>query len=213
MIRIRSAKVEDAAALQAIYKPYVESTAITFEYDAPSVEEFAERIRGTLEKYPYLVIECTASTVGGNCAGNAGTAASSECTADENCVGSECVAGGNGAGAVEILGYCYAGVFKGRAAYSRSVETSIYVKMGEHGKGYGRALYSELNRELKSRGILNAYACIASPKPNSTHLDNSSQKFHEHMGYSLVGTFSDCAYKFGQWYNMIWMEKMLGEHL
>ncbi|MCQ2106590.1 MAG: N-acetyltransferase family protein [Fibrobacter sp.] len=112
-----------------------------------------------------------------------------------------------------MLGYCYAGVFKGRAAYSRSVETSIYVKMGEHGKGYGRALYNELEKELKARGILNAYACIASPKPGSTHLDNSSQKFHEHMGYSLVGTFNDCAYKFGQWYNMIWMEKMLGEHL
>ncbi|MCQ2124848.1 MAG: N-acetyltransferase family protein [Fibrobacter sp.] len=207
MIRIRSAKVEDAAALQAIYKPYVEGTAITFEYDAPSVEEFAERIRGTLEKHPYLVLERTEDN-----AGNAGAVASSECTADENCVGSECIADENGADAAEILGYCYAGVFKARAAYSRSVETSIYIKMGEHGKGYGRALYSELDRELKSRGILNAYACIASPKPGSTHLDNSSQKFHEHMGYTLVGTFHDCAYKFGQWYNMIWMEKMLGEH-
>ncbi len=173
MIRIRSAKIEDASALLAIYKPYVEGTAITFEYDAPSVEEFTARMRGTLEKYPYLVLEKDG----------------------------------------KILGYCYAGVFKGRAAYSRSVETSIYVKMGEHGKGYGRALYSELEKELKARGILNAYACIASPKPGSTHLDNSSQKFHEHMGYSLVGTFNDCAYKFSQWYNMIWMEKMLGEHL
>ncbi|PWJ68315.1 MULTISPECIES: GNAT family N-acetyltransferase [unclassified Fibrobacter] len=201
MIRIRSAKVEDASALLAIYKPYVENTAITFEYDAPSVEEFARRIRGTLEKYPYLVLE----RIGDN-ARNIGTVASSECIVDGT-------TSGNCAGAAEILGYCYAGVFKGRAAYNRSVETSIYVKMGEHGKGYGRALYNELDRELKARGILNAYACIASPKPGSTHLDNSSQKFHEHMGYSLVGTFHDCAYKFGQWYNMIWMEKMLGEHL
>lgn len=202
MIRIRSAKVEDASTLLAIYKPYVENTAITFEYDVPTIEEFAGRIRKTLEKYPYLVLERTASIVGGDCTENVGTIA-----------GSKCVAGGNGAGAAEVLGYCYAGVFKGRAAYNRSVETSIYVKMGEHGKGYGRALYSEQEKELKARGILNAYACIASPKPGSTHLDNSSQKFHEHMGYTLVGTFHDCAYKFGQWYNMIWMEKMLGEHL
>ena len=201
MIRIRSAKVEDAAALQVIYRPYVEGTAITFEYDAPSVEEFAGRIRGTLEKYPYLVLERT-EDCSGRAAGTVGAVASSECTA-----------GGNGAGTAEILGYCYAGVFKGRAAYSRSVETSIYIKMGEHGKGYGRALYNELESALKKQGFLNAYACIASPKPGSTHLDNSSQKFHEHMGYSLVGTFNDCAYKFGQWYNMIWMEKMLGEHL
>lgn len=212
MIRIRSATVEDAAALQVIYKPYVEGTAITFEYDAPSVEEFAGRIRGTLEKYPYLVLERIGDS-SGRAAGTAGAVASSECAAGGNGAGSECIAGGNGAGAAEILGYCYAGVFKARAAYSRSIETSIYIKMDEHGKGYGRALYSELERALKSRGILNAYACIASPKPGSTHLDNSSQKFHEHMGYSLVGTFHDCAYKFNQWYNMIWMEKMLEEHL
>ncbi|WP_217650919.1 GNAT family N-acetyltransferase [Fibrobacter sp. UWH6] len=183
MIKIRSARIEDAAALQAIYKPYVEDTAITFEYDAPTVEEFAARIGGTLEKYPYLVIERAGAATG----------------SDEN--------------STEILGYCYAGVFKGRAAYNRSVETSIYVKLGEHGKGYGRALYTELERELKSRGFLNTCACIASPKPGSTRLDNSSQKFHEKLGYTLVGTFHDCAYKFGQWYNMIWMEKMLGEHL
>ena len=200
MIRIRSAKVEDASTLLAIYKPYVEGTAITFEYDVPSVEEFAGRIRGTLEKYPYLVLEQIGDS-SGRAAGTVGAVA-----------GSECATGGNGVGTAEILGYCYAGVFKGRAAYSRSVETSIYIKMGEHGKGYGRALYSELDRELKSRGILNAYACIASPKPGSTRLDNSNQKFHERLGYTLVGTFHDCAYKFGQWYNMIWMEKMLGEH-
>ncbi len=206
MIKIRSANIDDAAALQAIYKPYVEGTAITFEYETPSVEVFAERIRETLEKFPYLVLERTEGD-----AENVMTVAGLESTKGSECTsGLECAEGGN---CTEILGYCYAGVFKGRAAYSRSVETSIYVKMGEHGKGYGRALYSELEKELKARGILNAYACIASPKQYSTRLDNSSQKFHEHMGYSLVGTFNDCAYKFGQWYNMIWMEKMLGEHL
>jgi len=185
MINIRSAKIDDAAALQAIYKPYVENTAITFEYDVPTVEEFAGRIQKTLEKYPYLVIERIAD-------------------AGSNCVACD--------PACEILGYCYAGVFKARAAYSHCVETSIYIKMGEHSKGYGHALYSALESELKNRGIKNAYACIASPKIESPRLDKSSQKFHEKLGYSLVGTFHDCGYKFNQWFNMIWMEKMLGEH-
>ena len=54
---IRSARVEDAADLLAIYAPYVENTAISFEYEAPSVEAFRERIGRTLEKYPYLVAE------------------------------------------------------------------------------------------------------------------------------------------------------------
>ncbi len=56
-IRIRPAKPEDAEKLLAIYAPYVEQTAITFEYEVPTVEEFRERIHNTLKKYPYLVAE------------------------------------------------------------------------------------------------------------------------------------------------------------
>ena len=56
-IHIRTASPDDAAALLAIYAPYVLETAITFEYDVPSTEEFARRITHTLEKYPYLVAE------------------------------------------------------------------------------------------------------------------------------------------------------------
>lgn len=56
-MKIRKAKVEDAKTLVDIYKYYVENTDITFEYDTPSVEEFSQRIRNTLKKYPYLVAE------------------------------------------------------------------------------------------------------------------------------------------------------------
>ena len=54
---IRFAKPSDAATLLAIYTPYVENTAITFEYEVPTIEDFATRIAKTLEKYPYLVAE------------------------------------------------------------------------------------------------------------------------------------------------------------
>ena len=52
-IHIRTVSPNDAAALLAIYAPYVQETAITFEYEVPSTEEFARRITHTLEKYPY----------------------------------------------------------------------------------------------------------------------------------------------------------------
>ncbi|HEL1907171.1 TPA: N-acetyltransferase [Streptococcus suis] len=55
MIDIRSARIEDAADLVAIYAPYVEKTAITFETEVPTMEAFASRIEKTLEKFPYLV--------------------------------------------------------------------------------------------------------------------------------------------------------------
>lgn len=54
---IRPVKPEDAPELVKIYAPYVEHTAITFEYEVPSAEEFLRRIHNTAEKYPYLVAE------------------------------------------------------------------------------------------------------------------------------------------------------------
>ena len=54
-LKFRVARPEDAAALLAIYAPYVEETAITFEYEVPGVEEFRTRIAHTLETYPYIV--------------------------------------------------------------------------------------------------------------------------------------------------------------
>ena len=54
-MNIRVAKPEDAEELLNIYKYYVENTTITFEYDTPSVEEFKNRIKNTLVRYPYLV--------------------------------------------------------------------------------------------------------------------------------------------------------------
>ena len=55
MLTIRSAKLSDAKAIQSIYAPYVEKTAITFEYEVPSVQEFENRINKTLENYPYQI--------------------------------------------------------------------------------------------------------------------------------------------------------------
>ena len=44
------------------------------------------------------------------------------------------------------------------------------------------------------------------------YLTKNSERFHRHMGYRKVGEFHKCGYKFNRWYNMIWMEKMIGEH-
>lgn len=63
-IRIRVASPDDAAALLAIYAPYVEETAITFEYRTPSAEEFRGRIREVQKKYPYLTAERDGRPVG-----------------------------------------------------------------------------------------------------------------------------------------------------
>ena len=50
-IKIRTATVEDAEKLLEIYAYYIKNTAVTFEYEVPSVEEFRERISHILEHY------------------------------------------------------------------------------------------------------------------------------------------------------------------
>ena len=171
-ITIRNASLADAPRILEIYAWYVEHTVITFEYDVPSLEEFEGRMRRTMQKYPYLVIERD--------------------------------------GRVE--GYAYAGSFVGRAAYDWACELTIYLDHDARKHGMGRALYEALADRLQAMGILNLYACIGYPQAEDEYLTRNSARFHEHLGFALVGTFHNCGYKFGRWYDMVWMEKILGEH-
>lgn len=170
--KIRIATKQDAKKLVEIYAPYVEKTAITFEYEVPTVQEFERRIGHVLEKYPYLVAER------------------------------------NG----EIVGYAYAGTFNERAAYDWAVETTVYVREDQKKTGVGRDLYAALEKALDMQNILNLNACIAYPEIEDAYLTKNSVQFHEHMGYRFVGEFYKCGYKFDRWYNMVWMEKHIGEH-
>ncbi len=55
MYKIREATLEDAERLVEIYSHYVLNTAVSFEYEVPTVTEFRERMRNIMKKYPYLV--------------------------------------------------------------------------------------------------------------------------------------------------------------
>lgn len=68
-IKIRTATVEDAEKLLEIYAYYIKNTAVTFEYEVPSVEEFRERISHILEHYPYFVAENKGEIIGYSYAG------------------------------------------------------------------------------------------------------------------------------------------------
>lgn len=170
-LKIRLAVPEDATALLNIYGPYVRNTAISYEYEVPTPEEFAGRIAKTLKNYPYLVAE----------------------TQDG------------------IAGFAYVGRLHERKAYDWAVETSIYVRHDLRGLQIGRRLYARLESLLKQQNILSVNACIAYPEVEDEYLTQNSVRFHERMGYTMIGHFHRCAYKFGRWYDMVWMEKALGE--
>lgn len=61
-------------------------------------------------------------------------------------------------------------------------------------------------------GITNLYACIGVPEVEDEYLTRNSIEFHEHLGFKQVGEFHNCGYKFDRWYNMVWAEKIIGEH-
>ena len=57
MYEVRLAKTADVPAMLAIYRPYVEETTISFEYDAPTAEQFMARMMKFMAKYPVFVYE------------------------------------------------------------------------------------------------------------------------------------------------------------
>ncbi|MBO4367573.1 MAG: GNAT family N-acetyltransferase [Clostridia bacterium] len=172
MTLIRRAELSDAERLLEIYGHYVRDTAITFEYETPSIEEFRARMARIMKRYPYLVIEKD--------------------------------------GAIE--GYAYAGAFKDRAAYDWSCEVTIYLDRRAQKCGRGRKLYEALETALTEMGIQNLYACIAYPETEDEYLTKNSVDFHAHLGYTRAGEYHKCGYKFGRWYDMVWMEKIIGTH-
>ncbi len=171
-VRLRTARPSDAAGLLALYAPYVEDTAISFETAVPSLEEFTQRMVNKLPRYPYIVAE----------------------------------RGG------ELLGYAYLSPFVGRAAYDWAAETTIYLRLDCRRAGIGKRLYTALEKLARAQGIINLEACIGWTDTPDEHLTNNSAEFHAHLGYRMVGRFDKCGRKFGRWYDMVWMEKLLCAH-
>ena len=171
-VQLRVATTADAQELLNIYAPYVKTTAISFEYEPPTVEEFAGRIAEVLERFPYLA------------------------------------AVHNG----EIVGYAYAHPYGVRKAYSWSVELSVYVKQNCRGLGVGRKLYAAMEALLKAQNITNLYALVAGVDEEDEYLTHDSLKFHKAMGYEPVGKLHKAGYKFGRWYDMLTVEKIIADH-
>ena len=168
---VRTVTPEDAQALLDIYSWYVENTAVSFELEPPTVEEFRARIAYYRRRYPYL-----------------------------------CVTQGD-----VIVGFAFAHAFRERAAYDYVAETTIYLRHDMRRRGAGRLIYTILENELKKMGVTNLYACIAVPDGDDPHLSDASPLFHQKLGFGSCGVFYNCGRKFGKWYTMIWMEKIIGE--
>ena len=104
----------------------------------------------------------------------------------------------------EISGYAYASRFRDRAAYARSVESTIYLRPDAVGRGIGSALYRDLLERLRGADTHVVVALIALPNPASVGL-------HESLGFAPVGVFPEIGRKFDRWIDVGFWQLRLGD--
>ena len=105
----------------------------------------------------------------------------------------------------QLLGFAYCQWFKPRPAYRFSAEDSIYLHREAGGKGLGRSLLAELAFQAEAAGIRKLIAVIGDSA------NAASIGVHRSLGFSQVGVFKSCGWKFGKWLDIVLMEKTLGE--
>lgn len=164
-MRLRAARLSDAAAVADIYRPYVTDTAVSFETEPPDAEAMRARMAEAGPLYPWFVALDPADA---------------------------------------ILGYAYAAAFRTRSAYRFVVETTVYVRLGAHGRGVGHALYERLIDTLERQGFSQAIAAITLPNAASVGL-------HERLGFVAAGAYHRVGHKLGSWHDVGLWQRPLAE--
>lgn len=104
----------------------------------------------------------------------------------------------------EVLGYAYATAYRPRPAYRFTVEDSVYIREGVHGKGIGKALLQAVIDHCTASGYRQMLAVIGDASAPSVAL-------HRSLGFQLAGTFKAFGFKFGAWRDTAMMQRQLGE--
>ena len=101
-----------------------------------------------------------------------------------------------------VAGYCYAHPWKERAAYSHTLETTIYLDPAFKRSGVGTALMRLLIADCRRLGCKALIACITG--------DNAASiAFHRKLGFEQASLFRSVGYKHGRWLDVVDMEMIL----
>lgn len=105
----------------------------------------------------------------------------------------------------EIVGYSYSSLHKERAGYRWDADATVYVSKKYHRNQIGTALYDCMLELTKLLGFYNIYAVV-------TASNEASVKFHKAFGFTEMGTYKNTAYKLGEWFDIMVLEKKLNEY-
>ena len=103
-----------------------------------------------------------------------------------------------------VLGYAYYTQFRDRSAYRYCVEDSIYVREDVRGQGVGKALVAKLIEDATARGMRQMIAVIGDSE------NIGSVGVHASLGFHMVGAMKAVGVKFGQWVDVVTMQRPLG---
>lgn len=102
----------------------------------------------------------------------------------------------------KVKGYCYAHPWKERAAYCKTLETTIYVASAAQGQGIGRELMTQLIAACRMMDVHVLVACITGDNLASIH-------FHRQLGFEQVSHFRQVGTKFGKWLDVVDLQLLL----
>lgn len=102
----------------------------------------------------------------------------------------------------EVVGFAYASPWHARSAYKHTVEVTVYLSPQHTGQGWGLKLQEALFENLDALNVHAMIAAIALPNPASVAL-------HEKLGFKKVAHFNEVGFKFGQWVDVGYWQKLL----
>jgi phosphinothricin acetyltransferase len=101
-----------------------------------------------------------------------------------------------------LLGWCSSQPYRAHPAFSRTIETSVYVAPDAARSGVGSALYARLFDDLGGLGLHRAVVGIALP-------NDASVRLHTRFGFRTVGVFDEYAHKNGRAISSQWMQRAM----
>lgn len=102
----------------------------------------------------------------------------------------------------DILGFATYAQFRPGPGYAHTMEHTVILSPRAQGAGHGRRLMAALEDHARRRGVRAMIGAI-------TAENTDSQKFHEALGYGVVGHLPQVGWKFGRHHDLVLMQKLL----
>ncbi|MFD4989408.1 GNAT family N-acetyltransferase [Streptomyces sp. NPDC058374] len=170
--QVRPGVEEDLAGLTDLYNHFILRTPITFDTVALTPKERMQWFLSHPKDGPHRLMVATESSLPGP------------------------------EGPERLLGYATSSPLRPKAAYSTSVEVTVYCAPDAGGRGVGSALYRALFEALAGEDLHRAYAAITQP-------NEASHRLHTRFGFRPLGTYEEVGRKFGRYWDVRWYQKEL----